>query len=89
MASQCRSPSPPQAPLKVKVVGVFKSSSFQIAQSTAEVTERKPRVRAALPASPSRPRGGRLGGGAVPGWSGACRGMCSSRGGHSTEKGCL
>ncbi|XP_070274052.1 probable inactive peptidyl-prolyl cis-trans isomerase-like 6 isoform X4 [Myotis yumanensis] len=36
MAGQCRSPSPPERPLQVTVVGVFKSSSFQIAKSTAE-----------------------------------------------------
>ncbi|XP_027995585.1 probable inactive peptidyl-prolyl cis-trans isomerase-like 6 isoform X2 [Eptesicus fuscus] len=36
MARQCRSPSPPEALLQVKVVGVFQSSGFQMAKSTAE-----------------------------------------------------
>lgn len=49
MASQqqCRpsparycSKSPPEQPLQVKVVGVFKSSSFHVAKSAAEVTVR-------------------------------------------------
>lgn len=39
----------------MKVVGLFKSASFQIAKSAAEVTAKKPqRRRPALPASPSR-----------------------------------
>ncbi|XP_023506671.2 probable inactive peptidyl-prolyl cis-trans isomerase-like 6 isoform X1 [Equus caballus] len=33
---RCRSPSPPEPPLRVKVVGLFKSASFQIAKSAAE-----------------------------------------------------
>ncbi|KAM7136511.1 putative inactive peptidyl-prolyl cis-trans isomerase-like 6 isoform 4-T5 [Molossus nigricans] len=38
MANLCRLPAPPQSEqrLQVKVVGLFKSSSFQIAKSTAE-----------------------------------------------------
>nr|XP_019590527.1 PREDICTED: peptidyl-prolyl cis-trans isomerase-like 6 isoform X8 [Rhinolophus sinicus] len=32
----CGSQSPPEQPLQVKVVGLFKSSTFQIAKSTAE-----------------------------------------------------
>uniref|UniRef100_A0A8C9AQT4 Probable inactive peptidyl-prolyl cis-trans isomerase-like 6 n=1 Tax=Prolemur simus TaxID=1328070 RepID=A0A8C9AQT4_PROSS len=34
--AQCESGSPPEQPLQVKVVGLFKSSSFQMAKSTAE-----------------------------------------------------
>lgn len=84
MASQqqsvpCISRSPPEQPLQVKVVGLFKSSSFQIAKSAAEVTAKKAQVR---PASwscttwyrESRFREGlsRLGL-AVSEWIGACR----------------
>lgn len=47
----CGSQSPPEQPLQVKVVGLFKSSTFQIAKSTAEVTAKKPQMPAALPAS--------------------------------------
>ncbi|XP_066104510.1 probable inactive peptidyl-prolyl cis-trans isomerase-like 6 isoform X3 [Saccopteryx bilineata] len=36
MAGRCGSQSPPRQLLQVKVVGLFKSSSFQIAKSTAE-----------------------------------------------------
>ncbi|XP_076715577.2 putative inactive peptidyl-prolyl cis-trans isomerase-like 6 [Callospermophilus lateralis] len=32
----CSSKSPPERPLQVKVVGIFKSSNFQVAKSTAE-----------------------------------------------------
>lgn len=46
----CRSHSPPEQPLQVQVVGIFKTSTFQIAKSTAEVTAKK-QVREALPAS--------------------------------------
>ncbi|KAG8522095.1 putative inactive peptidyl-prolyl cis-trans isomerase-like 6, partial [Galemys pyrenaicus] len=35
-SAACRSKSPPEKPLQVKVVGLFKSSSFQIAKNTAE-----------------------------------------------------
>ncbi|XP_073749857.1 probable inactive peptidyl-prolyl cis-trans isomerase-like 6 isoform X3 [Callorhinus ursinus] len=35
-SARCRSQSPPEQPLQVKVVGLFKSSSFQIAKSAAE-----------------------------------------------------
>ncbi|XP_045654416.1 probable inactive peptidyl-prolyl cis-trans isomerase-like 6 isoform X2 [Ursus americanus] len=35
-SAPCRSRSPPEQPLQVKVVGLFKSSSFQIAKSAAE-----------------------------------------------------
>ncbi|XP_020956898.1 peptidyl-prolyl cis-trans isomerase-like 6 isoform X3 [Sus scrofa] len=45
MASQrlsvpCSSQLPPEQPLQVKVVGLFKSSSFQVAKSTAESLKR-------------------------------------------------
>ena len=71
-----RSQSPPEQPLQVKVVGLFKSSSFQVAKSTAEVTAKKLQVREALPTSQahasswrrSRLREGRVP--AEPGWSG-------------------
>nr|XP_012420059.1 PREDICTED: peptidyl-prolyl cis-trans isomerase-like 6 isoform X2 [Odobenus rosmarus divergens] len=35
-SARCRSQSPPEQPLQVKVVGLFKTSSFQIAKSAAE-----------------------------------------------------
>ncbi|KAB1275578.1 putative inactive peptidyl-prolyl cis-trans isomerase-like 6 [Camelus dromedarius] len=35
-SAPCSSQSPPEQPLQVKVVGLFKSSSFQIAKSAAE-----------------------------------------------------
>ncbi|XP_059257175.1 probable inactive peptidyl-prolyl cis-trans isomerase-like 6 isoform X2 [Mustela nigripes] len=35
-SAPCRSRSPPEQPLRVKVVGLFKSSSFQVAKSAAE-----------------------------------------------------
>ncbi|XP_038540264.1 probable inactive peptidyl-prolyl cis-trans isomerase-like 6 isoform X2 [Canis lupus familiaris] len=35
-SAPCRSPPPPEPPLRVKVVGLFTSSSFQRAKSTAE-----------------------------------------------------
>lgn len=53
-SAPCRSRSPPEQPLRVKVVGLFKSSSFQVAKSAAEVTARKPHVWAALPVCRSR-----------------------------------
>lgn len=40
----CRSQAPPEQPLRVKVVGLFRSSSFQIAKGAAEVTAQKPRA---------------------------------------------
>uniref|UniRef100_A0A9L0JVR6 Probable inactive peptidyl-prolyl cis-trans isomerase-like 6 n=1 Tax=Equus asinus TaxID=9793 RepID=A0A9L0JVR6_EQUAS len=46
---RCRSPSPPEPPLRVKVVGLFKSASFQIAKSAAEVTAKKPQRRRPAP----------------------------------------
>ncbi|XP_013003982.2 probable inactive peptidyl-prolyl cis-trans isomerase-like 6 isoform X5 [Cavia porcellus] len=36
LPAACSSPSAPEQPLRVKVVGLFKSSSFQVAKSTAE-----------------------------------------------------
>ncbi|XP_059797424.1 probable inactive peptidyl-prolyl cis-trans isomerase-like 6 isoform X3 [Balaenoptera ricei] len=52
------SQTPPEQPLQVKVVGLFKSSSFQIAKSAAEVTAKKPQGRKARPASGRAPPGG-------------------------------
>ncbi|XP_032714175.1 probable inactive peptidyl-prolyl cis-trans isomerase-like 6 isoform X2 [Lontra canadensis] len=40
-SAPCRSRSPPEQPLRVKVVGLFKSSSFQVAKSTAEALKTK------------------------------------------------
>lgn len=36
--SACRTPLLPESPLQVKVVGLFKSSSFQMSKTIAEVT---------------------------------------------------
>lgn len=36
----CRTQLPPEPPLKLKVVGLFKSSSFQVSKTIAEVSLR-------------------------------------------------
>lgn len=68
---RCGSHSPPEQPLQVKVVGLFKGSTFQIAKSTAEVTAKKPQMPAALPASRLVPPGVRVrcSGKGCPGWA--------------------
>ena len=84
MASQqpsvpCVSRSPPEQPLQVKVVGLFKSSSFQIAKSAAEVTVKTPQERPASRSCTTWWRGSRFREGssrlgmAVSEWIGACR----------------
>lgn len=55
--ARCGSPSLPERPLQVKVVGLFSCPNFQIAKSAAEVTTEKPPSRAALRAPGSRWRG--------------------------------
>lgn len=98
MASQrlsvpCSSQLPPEQPLQVKVVGLFKSSSFQVAKSTAEVTAKKPQVWAAGPASVSSAfswRGFRIGEGRFwLMWTGACKGRCGYWREFHLEKGYL
>lgn len=76
---QCAFQSPPEQPLQVKVVGLFKSNTFQIAKSTAEVTRKKP-VRAALSAYRSR----------ASWWRGVClvgSELAGKRGGRVRESG--
>lgn len=61
MASLFRLPAParPEQRLQVKVVGLFKSSSFQIAKSTAEVTAERPPCGRRFPLPRPAPLGGR------------------------------
>lgn len=92
----CGSQSPPEQPLQVKVVGLFKSSTFQIAKSTAEVTAKKPQMPAALPASLLVPPVFRVlcsgkgcpawAGPGQSGWNSEGRGKVRVRGGHSTSR---
>lgn len=66
--SPCRTRQPPEPPLKLKVVGLFKSSSFQVSKTIAEVTS-SPRhyEHRRLPASVSQLAGLHV---PPPGWVG-------------------